>query len=310
MSCNTDDVDMNGRIIVGYDGSKESAKAVAWAANEARSRCSPLEVLTFYELPPVGDVAYPSTRALTVLVEDAQALSADILQVIQTRHPQVTVCSAISAGPPALALSRVARSDDLIVVGSSRHEGVAASLLGSTASHLVRHARCPVAVVRGVNAGNQETRVVVGVDGSDNANVALRWAADEAGRLRIDLTIVHAWTYPHAVTDVPSARARDVTRVDAGCILDRAVEVARESTTANVTEVLIESGPVSALTNFVAPTDLLVLGSRGQGAVRSALFGSTVSSMLEHSVATVVVVPHEAASGCAPVPDRGSSPEE
>ena len=53
---------------------------------------------------------------------------------------------------------------------------------------------------------------------------------------------------------------------------------------------LVESSSASALLDTVRDGDLLVLGSRGRGAVASRLFGSTVNSVVDQAAVPVVVV--------------------
>jgi ABC-type phosphonate transport system ATPase subunit len=57
---------------------------------------------------------------------------------------------------------------------------------------VAHHAKCPVAVVPDAWSGDGEG-IVVGVDGSDHSERALRWAADEAGRRSTPLTVVLSW---------------------------------------------------------------------------------------------------------------------
>lgn len=57
-----------------------------------------------------------------------------------------------------------------------------------------------------------------------------------------------------------------------------------------VTGILIENRAVSAVLDTLRDGDLLVVGSRGRGGVRSRLFGSTVNSILDHASVPVVVV--------------------
>ena len=52
------------------------------------------------------------------------------------------------AGPTILSAAEAERAD-LIVIGTHGREGVSRLLLGSVSDHVVRHARCPVLVVRG-----------------------------------------------------------------------------------------------------------------------------------------------------------------
>ena len=50
-------------------------------------------------------------------------------------------------GPTILSAAKAERAD-LIVIGTHGREGVSRLLLGSVSDHVVRHARCPVLVVR------------------------------------------------------------------------------------------------------------------------------------------------------------------
>jgi nucleotide-binding universal stress UspA family protein len=53
---------------------------------------------------------------------------------------------------------------------------------------------------------------------------------------------------------------------------------------------LIENSAVWALLQTTRDGDVLVLGSRGRGALRSRLFGSTVNSVLDACSVPVIVV--------------------
>src|SRR5690606_30359732 len=104
--------------------------------------------------------------------------------------------------------------------------------------------------------------------------------------------IVHAWDYPYAAPDFEASQARDLMRVGAARVLSIAVAYARERLGTTVTDVLAEGNGSDALLETVRDGDLLVLGSRGRGAVAAGLFGSTVNSVLERAVVPVAVVRH------------------
>jgi nucleotide-binding universal stress UspA family protein len=78
--------------------------------------------------------------------------------------------------------------------------------------------------------------------------------------------------------------------VDAACVLDRAVERARQRFGALVTGQLVEGGAVAGLLDTARDGDLLVLGSRGHGALLAGLLGSTVNAVLDGASTPVVVV--------------------
>ena len=168
---------------------------------------------------------------------------------------------------------------------------VLAIMLGSTSRSLVRTSPCPVAVVRGAASRGRPDRVVVGVDGSPPSDRALQWAADEADRQGVELAVLHGWSYSYPTTDARSSQARDLTEIDAACLLEQSVELARDRCGVDVSGLLVEGSPATAILESVRDGDLLVLGSRGRGAVRSGLFGSVVNSVLDHAAVPVVVVP-------------------
>src|SRR5207342_2804929 len=156
----------------------------------------------------------------------------------------------------------------------------------------VRRVACPVVVVRGATPPDGLQRVVVGVDDSQQALAAVRWAAAEADLHRVTLLVVHAWDYPYEMPEGAASHARDLTCVDAARVLNHAVELGRDICGGDVSGKLIEGSPVSAILAAVRDGDLLVLGSRGRGAWKSSLFGSTVNSVLDDANVPVAVIRH------------------
>ena len=283
---------MTKHITVGYDGSQFSAEAVLWAADQAESRGAALRIVTCYSIPATGvsmaGVFYGD--AVECLESGAQEMVTRIAGKVQRTHPDVVVTTNVAPGPAATVLASELEPDDLVVVGASSHTRAAAFWLGSTPRSLVRHSPCPVALVRGAASRGRPQRVVVGIDGSPAAQRALEWAGDEADRQRCELLVVHGWTYPYLTVDTGSAQGRDLTEVDAACTLDSAVEHAAERFATAPKPVLVEASPSSALLATLRDGDVLVVGSRGRGALSSTIFGSTVNAVLELSAVPVVVV--------------------
>lgn len=290
---------MNEQITVGYDGTDSSAEAVMWAANEAGVRDARLRIVSCYEIPYAGEAigAWMATEAVASLLEATDKSANSIRDVVAAAQPGLEISVEISAGPASIVLLNGVGSKDLVVVGASSQGGLAAFWLGSTPRHVVRHSPCPVVVVRGAASRGRPDRIVVGVDGSATSGQAVRWAADEADLHKTELVVVHGWSYPYLVAETGSAQARDLTRIDGACVLERAVDLARERGGAEVIGQLVEGSPVSALLDHVRDGDLLVVGSHGRGAVLSSIFGSTVNSVLERSAVPVVVVRTDGTAG-------------
>lgn len=284
---------MTKHITVGYDGSKPAAEAVAWAAAEAEQRGVPLHIVTCYELPIVADAMYggwSSAEVLTALMDASEVWLREIGEVTRAQHPALEVQTFVSPGPASIALTDDVGTEDLLVVGASSHTGSASFWLGSTPRRVCRQSPCPTVVVHGPASRGRPDRVVVGVDGSQPSMEALEWAGEEADRHAVELVVVHGWSYPYLSDDLQLSQAHDIMKVDAECVLDGAVEHARDRFASAVTGLLVESSPVLALLESACDGDLMVLGSRGRGAFKETVFGSTVNSVVERSSVPVVVV--------------------
>jgi nucleotide-binding universal stress UspA family protein len=285
---------MTKNICVGYDGSVPSAEAVAWAAEEASLRGARLEIVSCYSLPATSSVAmgWGETDLVGALMDDAAAHAITAHTTVAESHPGLDVTTRVVMGQASAELMQGRAADDLIVVGASGHHGAGAFWLGSTPRRLVRHSPCPIAVVRGAASRGSPDRVVVGIDGSAASDAALDWAGDEADRLLVELLVLHAWSYPYVEVTHGSTGTRDLMEVDAACVLDRALEHARERFGCDVSGRLIENGTTPALLEAVRDGDLLVLGSRGHGSFVAGLLGSTVNAVLDRAQVPVIVVRH------------------
>jgi nucleotide-binding universal stress UspA family protein len=143
------DVDLSRCVVVGDDGSAESAHAVRWAVTEATARGCPLVVLRAWSLttaprPQSWQPGYvPGEDEFARAVHDQLA---DDVQAIIGDAPGVPLTFLPVHAAPDGALVAASRKAPLVVVGShGRH--LARGLLGSTAEHLVRHTHGPVVVV-------------------------------------------------------------------------------------------------------------------------------------------------------------------
>lgn len=144
-------------------------------------------------------------------------------------------------------------------------------------------------------------RIVVGVDGSELSEAALRWAINEAIVRDAKVDVIRVWHEPPAVTPAAAVIASDLselTRTSAERGLHAAVEhVVTESfagRTVHVRPWLVHgyAGPV--LVEAAKDADLLVVGTRGLGAFGRLILGSVSSHCLHHAPCPVVVIAHVA----------------
>jgi len=126
-------------VVLGVDGSPESAVARAYAFETARQRHAPLKVLA----------VWPSDWAPPVQDRPAGDLIVGYLGDLPDRYPDVVLVPKLLHGEsPAGALIAEANDSGLIVVGSRGLGGLGGILLGSVGRALIAHAPCPVVIVR------------------------------------------------------------------------------------------------------------------------------------------------------------------
>ena len=282
---------MTGTITAGFDRSELSYAAAHWAGAEAARHGARLRVVNAYPMMTMTEMASlwrPPKTATPRAAADDQELAL-LRTKLQNLHPELEIDVEMVPGPAWATLCDERHPSDIVVVGAGSHHGAAAFWLGSTPRAVIRHAHGPVVVVRGHNI--VANRVVVGVDGSAGADHALDWAIAEANLHQAPLTVVHIWEYPYAPVGVVDSEPHDIMQVDAACVLEAAVEKARAQCAARVEYELLEGSPSYFLPTVAADGDLLVLGSRGRGAVRSTILGSTVNHVLDEAEVSVAVVP-------------------
>ena len=132
---------------------------------------------------------------------------------------------------------------------------------------------------------------VVGVDGSDHSQMALRWAAAAADAVGVPVRAVQSWIHPRsAVLPVAPApvSADDVDEQTRDAIA--AVVTDTLGSTDGVTASVLRGPPAGALLQTVTPDSVLVLGSRGLGGFGGLLLGSVSQECVEYASCPVVVV--------------------
>lgn len=134
--------------------------------------------------------------------------------------------------------------------------------------------------------------IVVGLDGTEQAKAAARWAAEEALLRGTDVHLVYATEPgPEAAVSLVEGEseepwAREMMARTAGELRERHPGL-------SVTSQVLASGPVPGLVDAAEESELLVLGSRALGSVAGYLLGSvglTVAGVVERPVVLVRAV--------------------
>lgn len=143
------------------------------------------------------------------------------------------------------------------------------------------------------------TGIVVGVDGSEQSDCALIWAAREAKIRQSKLHLVTAYTVPiFAASGLDGGYATvddDVIRQGAESVLREAA--AKVDNLGIELDARVENGdPAGVLLEMSETAQLLVFGSRGRGGFIGRLLGSVSTALPMHSKCPTVTVP----LNCAP----------
>ena len=143
------------KILLATDGSEVAEMAATTAVNLAKGTRSELHVLTVGSGYPSYDVRIPEVaeelgrQAQNMLDEQAKKMERAGGKIAQ-RHSRLAEHHAAFEHHPADDVVRVAEEigAGLIVLGSRGLGGVRRALMGSVSDSVVRHAHCPVLVVR------------------------------------------------------------------------------------------------------------------------------------------------------------------
>ncbi len=134
--------------------------------------------------------------------------------------------------------------------------------------------------------------VVVGLDGSADGERALAWAADAAAGRKAPLHLLCALSQER--TDVPFAQA-DVD--DARAQGNRVIHEARaslEGADVSISSEIVDIPAAPALIAASQRAAMIVVGSRGHGALAGLLLGSVSQHVARHAACPVVVVREQA----------------
>lgn len=137
-------------VVVGVDGTADSAGALTLGFELAAQQRRPLEVVHAAGeawLFPVPDAAAPGMAE--EVRADWQLLLAESVAGYSEKFPDVTFTSDVVQGSAAEVLVAASEHASTLVVGARGRGALARRLLGSVSRSVVEHAHCTVVVVRG-----------------------------------------------------------------------------------------------------------------------------------------------------------------
>jgi nucleotide-binding universal stress UspA family protein len=195
-------------IIVGLDDSPAGKAALRWAADQAILRQAILRAIHVFDWPyGPSDTTYTPQRDVNMTFDETHATYlAGITKVFDEIAPRPDWLIEFGKGKPGPLLVKESRDSQLLVVGTREHVGLGRLLSGSVSHYCLSHAACPVVSVPtltnagpveladegATGGGSNANEIVVGVDLSSSARLALAWAAEQARATGLSLLAVHA----------------------------------------------------------------------------------------------------------------------
>jgi nucleotide-binding universal stress UspA family protein len=284
-------------VVVGVDGTTDDREVVGQGAWQAQRRGVALRLV--HVARPLAPRWGPSEILADLHAWDTER-SEHILATAagwaRAVEPDIEVRTVSTSGSVAAVLLAESRHAALTVVGTHARDGVVGHLSASIACQLAAHADGPVLVVRSATPIHRRP-VVVGIDGSASAAVALDQAVAEAAARRSTVVAVFAW-WDGDVRDLGLPQADDVD-VPAQC--DKALRLLTEFTAGfadRYPEVPIEHRivhdrhPGRALAEIAGSLEagVIVVGDRGNGGFLGLRLGSTADAVIRDADMPVLVV--------------------
>ncbi len=279
-------------VFVGVDGRPAGRDAVALAQQLAAPDAPPT-LVHIRERAPVGGASHAYEERVeqesTRILEQERAATG-------ARGEQFSI-TATSVGR---GLHSLAERDgaDLIVVGSCHRGFPGRVLVGNQTGRALNGASCAVAVAP-VDYAKEPARITaigIGYDGSTESQHALALARQLAAQHHAALKALH-------VVPIPTSPYSGYTGTALPDRLEATVAAANDELGRLGVEGGARIGGVGEeLVAFASTVDLLVIGSRGYGALRRLMLGSTAHYVTGHARCPVVVLPRGAS-------DDGERPE-
>jgi len=271
------------KILVPVDKSDSSLMSQETAALIAKKTHASVTVL---HVAPRVSYGEPEKSALILsgldqegqrMISEARALFAEEKVEVKTE-----VLHEEDAAETILELS-VDENFDLIVMGGRGENEKSPTALGSVTKKVVMHAVCPTMMVKKVST---LSNLLLCVDGSDHALKALNYALNLAEKMGSRMTLLN----------VQEARLHkaspDAANELGGRILIESLDEVKKQNLA--ADRRLEFGVPSDVIVDVAEKgnhDLIVLGSRGLGAVKRFLLGSVSDDVIHKAKCSVLIVP-------------------
>lgn len=221
--------------------------------------------------------------------EQALALAKRAADAVQAFFPGWKIQEEALEGSPAGEVVKKAEDwgADLIIVGSHGLSGIGRILLGSISHKIVTDSHCSVRVARKRQVTQAPPRLIIGLDGSEHSETAVKVVAARRWPQKTEVRLVTA-TGPFYELPMDSVETQlEYTRK----LQQPAVEIL-QAADLDVTTVIEVTDPKTLLLEEAEKwnADCIFIGTRGHNKLERLLIGSVASAVVSRANCTVEVV--------------------
>lgn len=301
------------RLLIGYDGSEYSKKALEDLMAAGMPKNVEAVVLTVADswLPPGREPKALYSRRVWALVRvdrlqarkivrDAYARACEAAEALRRRFPAWKVRAESTADSPAWGLVKFAGQwkPHLIVLGCHGRSALGRMMLGSVSQKVLTHAECSVRVVRPTVTRGGPPNLIIGFDGSATARRAIGQVADRVWppgtRVRL-ITVVDDKIAVLMASASGPKKSGSGSKSGRAFWLERVLQPAVKELKASglqVVPLILKGDPAASLIQEARrwKADGIFVSARGLVAIERFLIGSVSARLAANAPCTVEVV--------------------
>jgi nucleotide-binding universal stress UspA family protein len=145
------------KILIAFDGSENSQKALEYALDLAEKYSASLQILNVLQIPasyPNPDQPISNQEQVSTFIKDLRKSHEETLsnaaKIATTLKPNLNISTTLKEGDPSTLILNTASegSFDLIVLGHRGYSRIKELLLGSTTERVAHLAKCAVLIIK------------------------------------------------------------------------------------------------------------------------------------------------------------------
>lgn len=299
------------KILIPYDGSEPAKGAIADLARAGLPDDVDAMVLSVADvwLPPsdstegenrIDSIAVAQARAKALsLLKEARVLSEEGASITRSEFPGWSIKNEATADSPAWAVIKRTGAVDLVVLGARGQSPFSRLIFGSVSQKVIIESECSVRIGRKGNVGDGPVRIIVGIDGSSDAQAALaevkarHWPRNSEIRVltSIDANISTAAAIPGAPIANWMEDADESETVWVSRMLDEACGTIQRPDL-KVSSSMLEGDPKVALIEEADHwgAHAIFVGARGHSLMERLMLGSVSSAIAVRAHCSVEII--------------------